>query len=109
MAVKRRQVKKRKTPWLVGLMMVASLETLAILQSTNLRRSFSADTSSDLVALYALTSLNFFAFVIFALIFLRSLIRLIHERRTFQLGAKIKTRLLIYFVALGLLPIVMMA
>ncbi|MBV9240892.1 MAG: HAMP domain-containing protein [Acidobacteria bacterium] len=89
--------------------MIASLALLVILQSTNLWKSFTIDTSADLLALYALSSLNFIAFVIFAFIFLRSLIRLIHERRTFQLGAKIKTRLLIYFVAISLLPIIAMA
>ncbi|HEV7699097.1 MAG TPA: ATP-binding protein, partial [Pyrinomonadaceae bacterium] len=44
-----------------------------------------------------------------AFIFLRSIIKLVRERRTFELGAKIKTRLLVYFVALSLLPIIAMA
>ena len=89
--------------------MIASLALLVVLQSTNLWKSFSIESSADLIALYALSSLNFIAFVIFAFIFLRSIIRLIHERRTFEIGAKIKTRLLVYFVAISLLPIVAMA
>jgi nitrogen fixation/metabolism regulation signal transduction histidine kinase len=40
---------------------------------------------------------------------LRSIIKLVRERRTFELGAKIKTRLLIYFFAVSLLPIIAMA
>lgn len=89
--------------------MVASLAMLIVLQSTNLWKTFSIESSSDLLLLYALSSLNFIAFVIFGFIFLRSIIRLARERRTFELGAKIKTRLLIYFFAVSLLPIIAMA
>lgn len=89
--------------------MVISLALLIVLQSTNLWKTFTIASSADLLLLYALSSLNFIAFVIFGFIFLRSIIRLIRERRTFELGAKIKTRLLIYFVALSLLPIIAMA
>ncbi len=89
--------------------MLASLVTLVVLQSSNLWKSFVIETSSDLVLLYALSSLNFIAFVVFAFIFLRSIVKLIRERRTFQMGAQIKTRLLAYFFAVSLLPIVAMA
>ncbi len=103
------KVKRRKTPWVVGTLMVVSLSTLVILQSTNLWKEFTIDSSSDLIMLYALSSLNFIAFIIFGFIFLRSIIKLIRERRTFELGAQIKTRLLIYFFAVSLLPIIAMA
>lgn len=101
--------KRRKTPWVIGTLMVASLALLIILQSTNLWKTFSIESSSDLLLLYALSSLNFIAFVIFGFIFLRSIIKLVRERRTFELGAQIKTRLLIYFFAVSLLPIIAMA
>jgi nitrogen fixation/metabolism regulation signal transduction histidine kinase len=103
------QAKRRKTPWVVGTLMVASLALLVILQSTNLWKEFTIESSSDLLLLYALSGLNFVAFVIFGFIFLRSIIKLVRERRTFELGAKIKTRLLIYFFAVSLLPIIAMA
>ena len=89
--------------------MVGSLAFLVILQSTNLWKTFTIESTSDLLLLYALTSLNFVALVIFGFIFLRSIIKLVRERRTFQLGAQIKTRLLIYFFAVSLLPIIAMA
>ncbi|MEO7539552.1 MAG: ATP-binding protein, partial [Pyrinomonadaceae bacterium] len=103
------RAKRRKTPWVVGTLMVVSLAMLIILQSTNLWKEFAIDSSSDLLLLYALSSLNFIAFVIFAFIFLRSITKLVRERRTFQLGSQIKTRLLIYFFAVSLLPIIAMA
>ena len=104
-----RQTKRRKTPWVVGTLMVASLALLVMLQSTNLWKEFTIESSNDLLLLYALSGLNFVAFVIFGFIFLRSIIKLVRERRTFELGAKIKTRLLIYFFAVSLLPIIAMA
>lgn len=103
------KLKRRKTPWVVGTIMVVSLATLVILQSTNLWKDFAIETSVDLLLLYALSSLNFIALVIFGFIFLRSIIKLMRERRTLVLGAQIKTRLLIYFFAVSLLPIIAMA
>lgn len=103
------KVERRKTPWVVGTVMVVSLTTLVVLQSSNLWKAFAIESSSDLILLYALSSLNFIAFVIFGFIFLRSIIKLVRERRTFELGAQIKTRLLIYFFAVSLLPIIAMA
>jgi PAS domain S-box-containing protein len=103
------KLKRRKTPWVIGTLMIVSLAMLVVLQSTNLWKEFAIESSSDLLLLYALSSLNFIAFVIFGFIFLRSITKLVRERRTFQLGSQIKTRLLIYFFAVSLLPIIAMA
>lgn len=95
--------------FVLGLFVLALLAFLVLLQSSNLWKSFSVESASDTLLLYALSSLNFIAFVIFGFIFLRSIIKLTKERRTLQLGSKIKTRLLIYFAAVSLLPILAMA
>jgi PAS domain S-box-containing protein len=99
----------RKVPWLIGIFVLALLTMLILLQSSNLWKGFSVETASDTLLLYALSSLNFIAFVIFGFIFLRSITKLMRERRTLQLGSKIKTRLLLYFAAVSLLPIMAMA
>jgi nitrogen fixation/metabolism regulation signal transduction histidine kinase len=67
------------------------------------------DTASDTLLLYALSTLNFVAFVVFSFIFVRNLLKLRRERHELQLGSKIKTRLLIYFIAISFLPIIAMA
>ncbi len=82
---------------------------LVLLQSSNLWKNLTIETSSDLVLLYALSSLNFIAFIIFGFIFLRSIFKLMRERRTLELGSQIKTRLLLYFFAVSLMPIIAMA
>ena len=101
--------KRRVSPWIPGLFVLGSLTVLVLLQTSNIWKEWSVENASDTLLLYALSSLNFIAFVIFGFIFLRSVTKLMRERRTLQLGAKIKTRLLLYFAAVSLLPIVAMA
>jgi two-component system nitrogen regulation sensor histidine kinase NtrY len=101
--------KKTKAPWILGAFVLALLTILVLLQSSKLWQTFSIESANDTLLLYALSSLNFFAFVIFGFILLRNLIKLARERRTLQLGAKIKTRLWLYFFAVSIMPIVAMA
>jgi PAS domain S-box-containing protein len=101
--------KQIRAPWILGAFVLVLLTFLILLQSSNLWKTFSIETANDTLLLYALSSLNFFAFVIFGFIFLRNLIKLARERRSLALGAKIKTRLWLYFFAVSILPIVAMA
>ncbi len=95
--------------WLLGAFVLVLLTLLVLLQSSNLWKSFTIESAGDTLLLYGLSSLNFAAFVVFGFIFLRSIVRLARERRALQLGSKIKTRLLFYFVMISILPIVAMA
>ncbi len=101
--------KKRTPPWFLGVFVLVLLTVLVLLQSSNYWKDFEIQSASDTLLLYALSSLNFFAFVIFGFIFIRSLLKLRRERRTMQLGSKLKTKLLLYFFAISLLPIIAMA
>ncbi len=105
----RKEKNRRRVPWALGTIVLVLLLFLVLLQSSNLWQTFSVDTATDTLLLYALSSLNFIAFVVFGFIFLRSIFKLVRERRTFQLGSKIKTRLLLYFFTVSLLPIIAMA
>lgn len=100
---------KRKPPWLLGLVVFGLLLLLVLLQSSNLWKTFSVESSSDTLLLYSLFTLNFLAFIILAFIFARSLLKLRQERRALQLGSKLKTKLLIYFFSVSLLPLIAMA
>ena len=66
------------------------------------------DTASDTLVLYALSTLNFVAFVVFLFIFVRNLLKL-RSGKERQLGSKVKTRLLVYFISISFLPITAMA
>src|SRR5687768_9389416 len=101
--------KRRSFPYVLGAIVLLLLTLLILLQSSNLWKGLSVDSAGDTLLLYALSSLNFIAFVIFAFIFTRNILKLRRERRALALGSKIKTRLLIYFCAVSLLPLIAMA
>ena len=106
---KPKKYKPRVPPWILGGLVLILFTVLVLLQSSNYWKDIAVDSTSDTLLLYALSSLNFFAFVIFGFIFVRSLVKLSRERRALALGSKIKTRLLLYFFAISLLPIIAMA
>jgi two-component system nitrogen regulation sensor histidine kinase NtrY len=101
--------KRRTAAWLLAGVVVLMLAIIAAQQLFNLGPVLPPETGSDTLLLYALSSLNFAAFMVFSFILLRSLLRLRRERRERQPGSRIQTRLLIYFVGLSLLPITAMA
>src|SRR5205085_1137998 len=105
----RSKPRRRGAPWLLGGLVLALLAVLVALQVLGLWEYVTPDTASDTLILYALSSLNFVAFVVFAFIFVRNLLKLRRERRARILGSKIKTRLVVYFITVSLLPITAMA
>lgn len=106
---KPKKYKPRVPPWILGGLVLILFTFLVLLQSSNYWKDLTVDSASDTLLLYALSSLNFFAFVIFGFIFVRSLLKLRRERRNLALGSKLKARLLQYFFAISLLPLIAMA
>src|SRR6266567_2902394 len=94
--------------WALGLTVLLLLGII-VSQQLWLWTVIRPDTASDTLLLYALSTLNFVAFVVFSFIFVRNLLKLRRERRERQLGSKVKTRLLIYFISISFLPITAMA
>lgn len=101
--------RRRGAPWLFGGLTLLLLSVLVALQVFGLWEVFTPDTASDTLLIYSLSTLNFVAFFLFTFIFIRSLLKLRRERRERQLGSKLKTRLVVYFIAVSLLPITAMA
>ena len=99
----------RAARWVLVGIVAFLLAVIAAQQLFNLGAVLPPETGSDTLLLYALSSLNFAAFVVFSFILLRNLLRLRRERHDRQPGAKIQTRLLVYFIGLSLLPIAAMA
>ncbi len=62
------------------------------------------DTSGQTLTLYALTSLNFLAFVTVSFVLMRQVLKLVQERRAGRLGSKFKARMVSYAIGLSLLP-----
>jgi two-component system, NtrC family, nitrogen regulation sensor histidine kinase NtrY len=100
---------RRTVPWLLAGIVAVLLALIVAQQLLNRGSVVTPETGSDTLLLYALSSLNFAAFIVFSFILLRSLLKLHRERRERQLGSRIQTRLLVYFIGLSLLPIAAMA
>jgi PAS domain S-box-containing protein len=100
---------RRTVPWLLAGIVAVLLAIIVAQQIFSLGSVVPPETGSDTLLLYALSSLNFAAFIVFSFILLRSLLKLRRERRERQLGSRIQTRLLVYFIGLSLLPIAAMA
>src|SRR5215510_16548910 len=105
---KRIRRRRRILLWALGLT-VCLLLAVIVSQLLWLWTVIRPDTASDTISLYALSTLNFVAFVVFSFIFVRNLLKLRRERHERQLGSKVKTRLLVYFISISFLPITAMA
>ena len=106
--LRRSRRRRRLLLWLLGAT-VALLLSIIASQQLWLWTVVRPDTTSDALALYALSTLNFVAFVVFSFIFVRNLLKLRRERNERQLGSKVKTRLLVYFISISFLPVTAMA
>src|SRR6185436_4132437 len=100
--------RRRMLLWVLGAT-VLMLLAIIVSQQLWLWTVVRPDTPADALVLYALSTLNFVAFVVFLFIFARNLLKLRRERRERQLGSKVKTRLLVYFISISFLPITAMA
>lgn len=104
----RRRRRRRLLLWALGIT-VTLLLSIIVSQQLWLWTVVTPDTPSDAIVLYALSTLNFVAFVVFSFIFVRNILKLRREREERQLGSKLKTRLLVYFISISFLPITAMA
>ncbi|HEV8135869.1 MAG TPA: ATP-binding protein [Pyrinomonadaceae bacterium] len=104
----RRRRRRRLLLWALGIT-VALLLSIIVSQQLWLWTVVTPDTPSDAILLYALSTLNFVGFVVFSFIFVRNILKLRRERAERQLGSKLRTRLLVYFISISFLPITAMA
>ena len=107
---RRERIRRRRriVLWVLGTTVLLLL-AIIVSQQLWLWTVVRPDTPADALTLYALSTLNFVAFVVFLFIFVRNLLKLRRERKERQLGSKVKTRLLVYFISISFLPITAMA
>jgi hypothetical protein len=98
--------RRRKLILIVLLVLVPALFFLGWSQaSLNLWFFIRPYSSEQTILLLALSTVIFLAFVIFALILLRILLKLYVERQQRQLGARFKTKMVVAFLSLSLVPV----
>ena len=74
----------------------AAFNTLNWLRPSNL---------SETLSLYVLSTINFLAFVVLLVLLVRNIMKLRRERLQKKLGSRFKTRLVMFFMLLSLLPV----
>jgi len=101
---------RRRLNKVIVLSIVVLLLMLSLIAQSgfNLKPFVTPGTATETLLLYALSTLNFFAFVILLFVLLRNVIKLVRERRADRLGSKFKTRLVSYAIGLSLLPVLLL-
>lgn len=96
---------RRRTLLIILLILVLVLFFLGWSQASLNLDFIRPSSASQTILVLALSAVIFLAFVIFALILLRILLKLYIERRQRQLGSRFKTKLVIAFLGLSLVPV----
>jgi hypothetical protein len=78
---------------------------LFVQQAFDTLRWWRPDSASETFILFALSTFNFLAFIVLLMVLARNIIKLRREQKAGKLGARFKNRLVFYFVALSLLPV----
>jgi two-component system nitrogen regulation sensor histidine kinase NtrY len=89
---------------ILSIVVLLLLLSLIAQSGFNLRPFVTPDTAAETLLLYALSTLNFLAFVTVLFVLMRNVIKLVRERRVARLGSKFKSRLVSYAIGLSLLP-----
>jgi PAS domain S-box-containing protein len=77
---------------------------LFVQQAFDTLQFLSPGSASETLILFALSTINLIAFVVLLMVLVRNIIKLRRERREMKLGSRFKVRLVIYSIALSLLP-----
>ena len=97
--------RRRRVSLIVLLILVPVLFIIGWSQGSLNLSFIQPSNAQHTLLLLALSAFIFLAFVIFALILLRILLKLYVERQQQRLGSKFKTKMLVAFLALSLLPV----
>ncbi|MGH9752344.1 MAG: sensor histidine kinase, partial [Blastocatellia bacterium] len=102
----KRRVRRRLRLALLAVATILLFTLLFVQAAFNTLPWVRPDSANEAVILYALSTINFLAFVVLLMVLARNIIKLRRERRQMKLGAKFKTRLVTYFISLSLLPVI---
>src|SRR5262245_24537471 len=102
----KRRIRRRLRIALLAIMTILLFTLLFVQAAFDISEWVRPDSASEAVTLYALSTINFLAFVVLLMVLVRNIIKLRRERREMKLGAKFKTRLVTYFISLSLLPVI---
>ncbi len=101
--------KRNRRRWRIAVLAVLTLLLFGLLfvqSAFDTLRWFRPTSASETLILYALSTINLLAFIVLLMVLIRNIIKLRREQVRAKLGAKFKTRLVKYSIALSLLPVI---
>jgi two-component system nitrogen regulation sensor histidine kinase NtrY len=102
-----KELKRRKRELILILVILLVVALLTLVESRVIK--FGADIAvSNTVLMFILININLLLLVLMIYLVFRNLVKLIYDRRRNVLGAKIRTKLVIAFVSLTLLPTIVL-
>jgi two-component system, NtrC family, nitrogen regulation sensor histidine kinase NtrY len=102
---KRRLNRRRARIVVLALATIILFALLFVQAAFNTLKWLRPSSVSETLSLYVLSTINFLAFLVLLMVLVRNIIKLRRERLQRKLGARFKTRLVVIFIALSLLPV----
>lgn len=100
------RLRRRRVRIVILALLTAVMFALLFVQSAfNTLEWLRPKSVGETFSLYVLSTINFLAFVVLLMVLVRNIIKLRRERRERKLGARFKTRLVVFFISLSLLPV----
>src|SRR5581483_9492795 len=99
------QFRRRLRIVIVLSLITIGLATIIMFQSS-FRNNLAPTASGDILWLYTLSVINFLAFAVFFMVLGRNVLKLMRERASNQVGARFKTQLVLFSIAISLLPLI---
>ena len=101
MSLEERQRRKRERILIVVITAIAGLLAIALNRKLYLAADFSV---SNQVLIFILININLLLLLLLIFLVFRNLVKLLYDRKRKVMGAKLRTKLVVAFMALTLLP-----
>ena len=98
--------RRRRIVIVLGVITLILAATLTYQSSFNILPLLAPAGTSDILWLYTLSAINFLAFIVFLMVLGRNVLKLVRERASQQVGARFKVRLVLFSIAISILPLI---
>ncbi|MGA6925353.1 MAG: PAS domain-containing sensor histidine kinase, partial [Desulfosarcina sp.] len=103
----RQERKRRKREVIISLVVILVVAILTLVENRVL--TFGADIPvSNTILMFILININLLLLILLIFLVFRNLVKLLYARRRKVVGAQLRTRLVVAFVALSLLPTIIL-
>ena len=103
-----KELKRRKREWVIIVLIVILIAIVTYLESRFFRGDLFSLPISGNAVIFGLININIILILLLIFLIVRNLVKLIYERRRGLAGSKLRTRLVMAFVGLSLIPTVLL-